>query len=223
MKYSKRFFFILVLLITVYSINIKASLSVYPAEIRDSVLTGENKTAILYITNSTGTLSYQLSSDADWISFSSIYGDINAGDTISIIVSINAALLYNGANSVNIFVGDPHHGLITIPVEIYSRGGLTDIKENRTENRPSSFLLSQNYPNPFNPSTKIVYSIPGNQKVAIKVYNILGNEIMTLVNGERAKGSYSLTLDMNGYASGVYFYTIKTSGYTQTKKMILNR
>ncbi len=86
---------------------------------------------------------------------------------------------------------------------------------------PNSFILNQNYPNPFNPSTKISYSIPLLSKVQIKVYDILGNEVETLVNEEKSVGSYDVIWNAKDLASGIYFYRINAGDFIQTKKMIL--
>jgi hypothetical protein len=94
---------------------------------------------------------------------------------------------------------------------------------------PISFSLSQNYPNPFNPSTRIQYSIPQTSDVVIKVYDVLGNEIETLVNEEKQTGTYELTWYAGNLPSGVYFYQLRavdpstSSGqsFVETKKMVL--
>lgn len=96
---------------------------------------------------------------------------------------------------------------------------------------PTSFSLSQNYPNPFNPSTNINYSINSQQFVSLKVYDVLGNEVSTLVNEEQPAGNYSVEFNrsnlsngissVGGYASGVYFYQLKAGNYIATKKLIL--
>ena len=95
-----------------------------------------------------------------------------------------------------------------------------DVDEN-DDKIPNEFSLSQNYPNPFNPSTKIKYSIPYSSKVFIKVFDILGNEIETLVNEEKSVGTYELTWNATNLPSGVYFYQLKAGSFIETKKMIL--
>ena len=85
----------------------------------------------------------------------------------------------------------------------------------------TEFRLSQNYPNPFNPSTVISYQLPVNGEVTLKVYDILGREVITLVNEEKPAGSYEVEFKGSKYASGVYFYQLKTGNYVNTKKMIL--
>jgi len=89
-----------------------------------------------------------------------------------------------------------------------------------TNELPVDFSLSQNYPNPFNPSTTINYSIPENAKVSLKVYNLLGQEIATLVNENMPAGDYSISWNAQNEPSGIYFYTIKVGEYSKTNKMI---
>ena len=86
---------------------------------------------------------------------------------------------------------------------------------------PSELTLAQNFPNPFNPSTTIKYSIPITSTVVIKIFDILGNEIETLVNEEKPAGTYELTWNAASLPSGVYFYRIKTGSFVETSKMIL--
>lgn len=88
---------------------------------------------------------------------------------------------------------------------------------------PNLFTVSQNFPNPFNPSTKINYSIPQTSKIIIKVFDILGNEMETLVNEEKQTGTYEITWYAEGLPSGVYFYQLQAGDFTETKKMVLLR
>ena len=88
---------------------------------------------------------------------------------------------------------------------------------------PASFALMQNYPNPFNPSTNIEYSVANEEKVSLKVYDVLGNEVATLVDKEQPAGNYRVmfsTSDLN-ISSGVYFYRLRAGGNIVTKKMVL--
>ncbi|HVO75569.1 MAG TPA: T9SS type A sorting domain-containing protein, partial [Ignavibacteriaceae bacterium] len=88
-------------------------------------------------------------------------------------------------------------------------------------NIPSSYFLSQNYPNPFNPSTKFRYEIPAENKVLIKIYDILGREVATLVNDYQKAGSYQVEWNAGKFASGVYFYSIKAGDFSAVKKLLL--
>lgn len=92
---------------------------------------------------------------------------------------------------------------------------------NITETIPEEFSLHQNYPNPFNPSTKIKFSLPSAQFTKLKVYNLLGQEMSTLVNQQLQPGSYEYTFDASGLSSGVYFYRMESGEYVQTKKFVL--
>ncbi|MEJ2613915.1 MAG: T9SS type A sorting domain-containing protein [Ignavibacteriaceae bacterium] len=98
-------------------------------------------------------------------------------------------------------------------------GGTTGIENEK--NIPVSFNLSQNYPNPFNPSTTIEYTIPNSRFVSLKVYDILGREVKTLVNREVNAGNHKVQFDGSGIASGVYFYRIEAGEFISTKKFVL--
>ncbi len=86
---------------------------------------------------------------------------------------------------------------------------------------PISFELNQNYPNPFNPRTTIQFSIPKTEYVTLKIYNLLGQEVATLVSAKLAPGNYKSNWDASGFASGIYLYKIECGAFIQTRKMIL--
>jgi len=90
---------------------------------------------------------------------------------------------------------------------------------------PKEFSLLQNYPNPFNPSTKIEYSLANAAQVSLKIYNVLGNEVATLVNERQEAGSYTVSFGINNgtfsLSSGVYFYRLETGSFVSTKKLVL--
>jgi tetratricopeptide (TPR) repeat protein len=88
-------------------------------------------------------------------------------------------------------------------------------------NIPKEYGLSQNYPNPFNPSTTIRYQIPKSGIVTLKVYDILGKEVATLVNENKAEGSYDFTFNASRFASGVYIYQLRVNDFVSSKKMIM--
>jgi len=85
----------------------------------------------------------------------------------------------------------------------------------------SRFYLVQNYPNPFNPSTSIQYEVSSRQFVSLKVYDVLGNEVATLVDEEKSAGSYKVEFDGTDLSSGIYFYQLKAGSFVETKKMVL--
>ena len=109
----------------------------------------------------------------------------------------------------------------------FSKGTIvvTDILEDQN-NVPTEFVLYQNYPNPFNPVTKIKYSIPSNVRgetgnVILKVYDILGRAVATLVNENQTAGNYEVQFDGSKLASGVYLYKLQSGSFVQTKKLLL--
>jgi hypothetical protein len=145
-------------------------------------------------------------------------------------------IIYNLPQTVNIHLEDLFGGIVvntdisgsgsfTIPDAldqlkiIVNYSNTTDVNDEQLH--PVDFNLLQNYPNPFNPSTIIRYSIPDNQFVSLKVYDILGKEVTTLINEEVSAGTYNINFNGNGLTSGIYFYSIKAGAFTETKSMIL--
>ena len=104
---------------------------------------------------------------------------------------------------------------------VYQQTTLTDVEDEETI--PTVFKLEQNYPNPFNPTTIIKFAVPEKSNVLIKVYDILGSEVATLVNEEMGAGWYRKTFDANNYSSGVYLFRMEAGKFISTKKMILLR
>jgi hypothetical protein len=110
-------------------------------------------------------------------------------------------------------------GYVYVDGIMWNDGKITAVDDE--ENVMIDFTLKQNYPNPFNPSTVIEYSVPENSYVELKVYDIIGNEITTLVSEEKSRGYYQIQFNAKGLASGTYIYSLKTNKSVQTKKMIL--
>ena len=89
-------------------------------------------------------------------------------------------------------------------------------------NTPSAFALQQNYPNPFNPTTTIRFAVSGLGLVSLKVFDVLGREVATLLNNEAMEaGTHEVTFDANRLTSGVYFYRITVGEFSETKKLLL--
>ncbi|MBU2585766.1 MAG: T9SS type A sorting domain-containing protein, partial [Bacteroidetes bacterium] len=102
------------------------------------------------------------------------------------------------------------------------------------ENIPKEFILYQNYPNPFNPTTTIQFSLTpslsqwervseGRVRVTLKVFDVLGREVATLVNGELNTGEHSVVFEAKSLSGGVYFYRLRAAGFIQTKKMLISK
>ncbi|MCH7827526.1 MAG: T9SS type A sorting domain-containing protein [Bacteroidetes bacterium] len=99
---------------------------------------------------------------------------------------------------------------------------VTGIEDNKNRlTIPDNFSLSQNYPNPFNPSTRIRYTLSEVSFVTLKIYNILGKEVATLVNELKPSGTFEVTFNAHRLASGVYFYSLHAGNFVKTKKLIL--
>lgn len=98
---------------------------------------------------------------------------------------------------------------------------LVGINDQEPSNIPDNYVLAQNFPNPFNPTTRIEYSIPESGMVTLKVHDLLGREITTLVNREMQPGKYSVNYDANKINSGIYIYTLSAGGKTFSKMMVL--
>jgi|GEM_PF-6545275 len=107
------------------------------------------------------------------------------------------------------------------PVSVKKNVSPVSVKKIENSLTPLKYELNQNYPNPFNPITKILYQIPEQSKVKLTVFNLLGQEVMTLVNSVQTAGNYEVNLNFNGMSSGLYFYTLETDKFKDTKKMML--
>lgn len=143
----------------------------------------------------------------------------------------NTGKWYNFFSGDSMEVINTQENIILQPGEFYiystkklptpEPGILTSINNNSDENTiPNNFSLGQNYPNPFNPTTNIEYKLLSNEFVTLKIYDVLGKEIKSLVNDEKKAGTYKVTLDTSNLTSGVYFYILKAGDFTETKKMM---
>ena len=103
----------------------------------------------------------------------------------------------------------------------YQQSTITDVENEETI--PTVFKLEQNYPNPFNPSTRIKFAVPERSNVLIKIYDILGSEVATLVNEEMDAGWYENNFNAAGLSSGVYLFRMEAGNFISPKKMILLR
>jgi hypothetical protein len=137
------------------------------------------------------------------------FQNINPGDSITVYYGMALGSSFSAVQS----------GLDSA-LGRYNGTLITEIKENKSFSL-SSYKLNQNFPNPFNPSTIISFSIPVQEKVSLKVYNILGMEVSTLLNEVRTSGNYSIHFDAKNFPSGIYFYELKTGNFRDVKKMTI--
>ena len=125
-----------------------------------------------------------------------------------------------GTNKIK-FTGLSQYGNNLFLDNICVIGNTIGISNSLNESVPQSYNLSQNYPNPFNPTTKINFSVPKNGLVTLKIYDILGKEVMTLVNETVAAGNYDVSFNGSNLASGAYFYRIESGEFSAIKRMML--
>jgi hypothetical protein len=139
----------------------------------------------------------------------------------TLVVKFHAMMADTTAEAViKIFSNDLIQPVVEIPIIIdMLESRITSI--NNDNFTPENFALAQNYPNPFNPATTINYQIPAKSNVTLKIFNILGKEISTLVNEEKPAGLYQVNFDASNLPSGVYFYRLQAGNFAETKKMLL--
>ena len=136
--------------------------------------------------------------------------------------TISYSFLTKTGSVVEIVASDttaPNSGVIQTDGIAWSMSGAVGVEDE--DQIPTQYSLIQNYPNPFNPSTTINFSVPSSEFVTLKVFDVLSNEVATLVNEEKPAGVYEVEFNAFGLSSGIYFYKIQTSSFVETKKMIL--
>ena len=152
------------------------------------------------------------------------------GDSGTILKTTNGGTIWTSQNSKttndlrSVYFVDPDIGWAVGSYGTILKttdGGVSFVEESFSEATPKSFFLSQNYPNPFNPSTTIRFSLVKSCHVTLKVYNILGQEVETLVEGERRVGEYEVRWTPEDLASGIYFYRLQTGELAESKKLVL--
>jgi len=131
------------------------------------------------------------------------------------VYAVNVMPSIDGNDSYELLAGTRDSKVICLS------GGADVITVTKTEKLPTDFTLLQNYPNPFNPSTKIEFQIPVSRLVNLKVYDVLGREVKTLIIEEMQPGNYTIDFDASGLSSGIYFYSLNAGDFVSTKKMIL--
>jgi hypothetical protein len=173
-------------------------------------------TEFLYINNSRP-LSLRVENDQIlWIG-------TNNGHLIKFIDSLDVVTGYTGNAIVDIEIDKYNNKWVLINnvgLLLFNEDGILDVKNN-FKYSPYGLVLSHNHPNPFNPITTIKYQIPDLSFVSLKIYDILGNEITTLVNEEKPAGTYEVEFAGTGLPSGIYFYQLRAGSFVEIKKMVL--
>ena len=163
----------------------------------------------------------------EYVKIVNISAGIDKADSIASTPILGTAANLNGTGdiafknnsdgTVTIFVLGTNNGLGAYTFNPV----ITGIKEGNSQNIPSSFSLSQNYPNPFNPSTIIKFSLAQSGNVSLRIYNIMGELVKTVLdNVYRNKGDYNYQVTMDNLSSGIYFYTLIQGNQQITQKMV---
>jgi hypothetical protein len=143
--------------------------------------------------------------------------------SVNLPVTSNHTVLPNWNDITNtelmILVDDGNDG--TIDDTLHLENEVTGMGEDQGSLIPTEYRLEQNYPNPFNNSTVIRYAIPKEGLVTLKVYNVIGEEVTTIVTEIKQAGNYQVTFNSDKLTSGVYLYKLTSGGFTETKKMVL--
>ena len=140
-------------------------------------------------------------------------GNIISNSNNNIVSTVGEAFIGKSSNTVN----QNQMGFWYV----YQQSTITDVENEETI--PTVFKLEQNYPNPFNPSTRIKFAVPERSNVLIKIYDILGSEVATLLNEEMDAGWYENNFNAAGLSSGVYLFRMEAGKFINTKKMIYLR
>ena len=169
-------------------------------------------------------LIFQVVSDTDWLTVYPLTNSLESQSTEVIDFLVNATAIDTGQYYQTITISYPESNIpnLTINLEINVEGGLLDIDENL----PFVYSLQQNYPNPFNPTTTIQFSVPDRSKTDLKVFDIMGREVITLVNQTLEPGYHQIIWNgRNGFgqsiASGMYFTVMRSENFKAVKKMVL--
>ncbi|MCH8523140.1 MAG: M12 family metallo-peptidase [Balneolales bacterium] len=156
-----------------------------------------------------------------WLGFESPSGVVPPGETSNITINLNAAGIpaaETREGRIIVRTTDPSRQQISVPVKI-SAVDPTSVEHG--EQLPTQVTLSQNYPNPFNPATNIRFSLPESSPVQLRVFDVTGRVVSTLVNEVRGAGEHQVAFDASALSSGVYMYELRTSEATITRKMLL--
>jgi hypothetical protein len=144
------------------------------------------------------------------INWSSVSNGLSSADVYALAVSPD------GMGGANLFVGTYGRGVWKRPLSEM----VTGVEKLQTD-LPTHFYLDQNYPNPFNPSTTISFTLPSKSVVSLKVFDLIGREVATIVSEEMSEGNHTEQWNAENYTSGVYFYRLHAETFTETKKLVL--
>ncbi len=154
-----------------------------------------------------------------WFAVTSPKDTVSLTESLKLIISFTPDTLKSYSDTLYIV---NNSNIPLAKIFLNGNGVLTEVAQNRP-GIPDNFGISQNYPNPFNPSTNISFNIPKRSLVSLKVFDLLGREVATIVSEEMSAGSYSRTWNAVNMPSGVYFYRLQAGSFNETKKLVLLR
>ena len=152
-----------------------------------------------------------------WFAVTSVHDTITNADTLKIVISFTPDTARPYSDTLYI-MSNASNPLTEVPLS--GNGSITAVSQNNSS-MPNNYGISQNYPNPFNPTTVINYQLPVNSFVTLKIYDVIGREVVTLVSGNQNTGYYHVTFNAADLTSGVYFYRLQAGTYSETKKLLL--
>jgi hypothetical protein len=162
---------------------------------------------------------WELDFNTTWISVTPMFGSVPGGTERELEVAFNPAMLRDGTYRVNLYIrNNTVTPMLTLPVSL-----TVSLAAGEPELAPLTYALDQNYPNPFNGRTTFRYSLarPGN--AALRIYNLMGQEVATVAKGVQAAGVHTVNYDLKDLPSGVYVYRIESGSFSQARKMMLIR
>jgi hypothetical protein len=186
------------------------------------------------------TIKISLRSEGETATAENVSIEVSTTDTLNVnsiiirnkdqVIDIEPYQTVEAKQSFTVYTKNPHT-TIPLDVKIYSNGyhfwsddfSIPTALEGENQKIPATFLLSQNYPNPFNPSTTIEFSLPKSEFVELKIYNILGKEVATIVSNKLNQGNHIYQFEGKNLASGIYYYQLVAGDFREVKKMILLR
>ncbi len=206
-----------------------AQVSLNASGFSDTLSLGDSSAFTLSVSNIGSALldwAFENPNNTQWASVEPVSGNTSPGSTSDVTIFFRTEGLTADSTYTSSFLlitNDPQNDTIFFPVTLKVDNPTT--VGQHTEEVPHSFALHQNYPNPFNPETIVAFDLPRSSFVTLRVYNIIGQEVATLVNRQLPAGVHSVTLNSSklDLPSGVYLYRINASEFVQTRKMVILR
>jgi hypothetical protein len=163
---------------------------------------------------------WELDFNTTWITVTPMFANVAGGGSREIEIDFNPASLRPATYRVTLSIANnTASGTVTLPVSLTVAG----LSVPQPADVPKTYSLLQNYPNPFNSETSFRYDLKEHGRTTLRIYNLLGQEVATLVDRSQPAGSYTARYDMHGLPSGVYLYRLSSGRFVETRKLMLIR